>query len=160
MCGGISNMWKDLEDLGNGYVLYRDSDGLYGVYNKVKKGIDSIIVANRTSKKKAIRDSSEVLSYGEDFKDLVNSKKEYKRGFSLDPKIRELLLELNSEGYITSGSCEGHNGNRGFITFDKGLTREESKRVSEILKKYRANRITWKALNTQKDLVDIVKFYI
>ena len=53
----------------------------------------------------------------------------------IDPKIRDLVLELNMRGFETWSSCEGHRAGsqkHGWVTFTAELDSEEQKEVKKV----------------------------
>lgn len=56
----------------------------------------------------------------------------------LDESIKELLLDLNSAGFVTEGSCAGHSFKKkpgwqsGWISFSRNLSRSDKSRVKDI----------------------------
>lgn len=66
----------------------------------------------------------------------------YNIAYDVDEPLRELVIELNREGYKTVGSCQGghadnhFNYNYGFITFDPSQTE-----MRKLLQKYPDNQM-------------------
>ncbi len=56
---------------------------------------------------------------------------------SIDPGVRELVLELNSMGLATEASCSGHpRSPQGFIGFVGALSAEETKLAKDTIRQY------------------------
>lgn len=65
---------------------------------------------------------------------LIDSKTFY-HGMDIDLEIRQVVKELNKRGYRTLGSCAGHLGEQGYITFEKKvLSSRDRKLLRGILK--------------------------
>jgi len=58
----------------------------------------------------------------------------------IDPEIKNVILELNSKGYITNASCAGHGRSYkeypGWIAFNPDLTRSEISDIQSIMKSF------------------------
>ena len=55
----------------------------------------------------------------------------------IDFELRDLIIELNSKGYITEGSCSGHSTkSNGFIFFNFIPTQYKVNKIVNILKSY------------------------
>lgn len=56
--------------------------------------------------------------------------------YDIDKEIRKAILDLNRQGFITAGSCAGHNPETtGFITLKGNLNKGEREKVKAILTK-------------------------
>jgi len=80
----------------------------------------------------------------EDVESLVTSKTSVK-GMDIDPEIRDLIKDLNVSGLVTLGSCSGHHGNYGFVSFAKpSLSIEEREGIRRMLANRGMQGITFK----------------
>lgn len=78
----------------------------------------------------------------------------------IDKEIRLLILELNSEGYATSGSCAGHYGlEKGFITFVEDYGRKGENRIREIMTTYGLTGIKWERNPKMRGLIEMSTVY-
>jgi len=59
---------------------------------------------------------------------LVRSKTFY-HGWDIDPELRNVIRELDTKGFVTLGSCAGHAGEPGFITFEKRILTPKDRKV-------------------------------
>ena len=51
----------------------------------------------------------------------------------IDPELQDMIMKLNTQGYITKGSCAGHDGGYGYIAFYGTYTQAD---MAELLKPY------------------------
>ncbi len=72
---------------------------------------------------------------------------EYFKPYTYDSDIRELLIDLNSRGFETEGSCAGHIG-YGFIDFDGKLSKDEVKELKEVASIYKLTNAKFRGLKT------------
>ena len=81
----------------------------------------------------------------------IERMKKYKLILDIDPKIRNLVIELNERGFKTYGSCAGHTlgcfgalKGGGFVTIVKHKTisyTETKKLMQELFKKHKISKI-------------------
>lgn len=62
--------------------------------------------------------------------------KNWEQGAHIDPEIKELVYELNDSGYKTVGSCSGHGGENGFVTFTPDLSEADEEDIQYIFRKH------------------------
>ncbi|MBA7577590.1 hypothetical protein ES708_19443 [subsurface metagenome] len=51
----------------------------------------------------------------------------------IDPELQDMIMKLNTQGYITHASCAGHDGRDGYIAFYGTYTQEE---IAKLLAPY------------------------
>lgn len=120
----------------------------YGAISPISGG-RKWTMANRESLEEIEEDLQNYISSGgykkwEDVKSLVTSKTNI-RGRDIDPEIRDLIGDLNNNGFATLGSCSGHHGSAGFVTFAKpNLSIEEREKIRGIFANRGIHEITFK----------------
>ena len=143
----IKSFFRDCKDHtlmheGKDYLIYRlELESGYYSSGKMKYPVFNIYTPeetfyNRESLEEAIQfaESEKCKLLRRDLESLLESKTDI-QSVDIDMEIRGLVRDLNDMGYKTIGSCAGHAGERGYITFYKGILNDEDKeRISEMCK--------------------------